>query len=147
MPKLSPNFSLNEFTRSQLATRSGISNEPPPEIIPHLVTTAHGMELVRHHLGGRPITITSGYRCLRVNRLLNSKDSSDHVQGWAADFVVPGMTPGEIVKEIAIAQIHFHQLINEFNEWVHISFNPAMENEILYIKHEGKKIVTQRGLS
>jgi hypothetical protein len=42
---------------------------------------------------GLPITIASGYRCVGHNLAVGGARDSQHVQGHAADIVVPGVPP------------------------------------------------------
>jgi uncharacterized protein YcbK (DUF882 family) len=51
-------------------------------------------------VAGRPVKVTSGYRCLAHNRRVKSKDTSQHRLGTAADIVIEGLTPKK-VGEIA----------------------------------------------
>ena len=48
---LSPHFSLEELTASEVAARARIDNAPPPEVMDNLVRLAQGLELVRRALG------------------------------------------------------------------------------------------------
>lgn len=120
--QLTLNFTLAEFTRSEIAARRGIDNTPPPDIVEELRATAMVMERVRAILGA-PITITSGYRCLALNRAIGSKDTSAHVWGGAVDFTCPGFgDPLAVAQRLAGRQalLGFDQLIIEFKRWVHI---------------------------
>lgn len=118
---LSKNFSLEEFTRSETASRRGIDNTPDAETIEHLKETALLMEQVRELLG-HPITITSGYRSLKLNSAIGSKPTSDHVLGYAADFVCPAFgSVTEVCHAIMDSTIEYGQLIAEYGAWVHIS--------------------------
>lgn len=136
---LSTHFTLEELTFSQTAAREGIDNTPPPEVVARLKHTALGLEAVRVRLGV-PLSVSSGYRCLALNRLLGSKDSSAHVQGDAADFIAPGFgSPATVVSSLKDAGIAFDQLIVEFGRWVHISFAPAMRGELLVIDTHGTR--------
>ena len=140
MTQLSANFSLEEFTRSETASRRGLSNEPDAETIGHLRETAALLEQVRELLG-HPITITSGYRSLKVNSAIGSKPTSDHVQGYAADFVCIGY--GDVTAvchAIMDSAIQYHQLIHEFNSWIHISANPKMARMALTIDGNGTRV-------
>ena len=49
--RLSASFTLAEFCESDTATRLGIDNSPPPEIVERLRVTAMRMEKVRGALG------------------------------------------------------------------------------------------------
>lgn len=128
--KLSPNFTLEEFTHSNTAIRAGISNEPTPQILARLKIVAASLEQVRALLR-RPITITSGYRSPALNDLVpGSSDTSAHTQGYAADFKVNGLTPFQVCQAIMKSGIHYDQLIHEYppSGWTHISVDPRMRS-------------------
>jgi len=139
MTQLSNHFTLEEFTRSETASRRNLNNEPDAETIEHLKETAALMEQVRELLG-HPITITSGYRSLKVNSAVGSKPTSDHVQGYAADFVCSAYgSPREICHAIMDSTIAYHQLIHEYEAWIHISANPKMARQNLTIDAQGTR--------
>jgi zinc D-Ala-D-Ala carboxypeptidase len=147
---LSPNFTLREFTDSATAVARGWENVPPPEVMENLRTTAAGLEAVRSLLTtivGHPvpIIITSGYRSLRLNRAIGSRDTSQHVLGEAADFRAPQFgTSAQIVSTIAKSPIRFDQLISESTRsgarWVHISFGSRARGEVLEINENGTRL-------
>ncbi len=139
--QLSTNFKLNEFTTSQTATRKGIDNTAPAPIIERLRMLANTLEQVRTLLGNHSIRISSGYRCLALNRAIGSGDTSAHVQGYAVDFTCPGFgTPKEVANKIAQSDIKFDQLIYE-GTWVHLSIDPKNKRELL-TAHFGKSKTT-----
>jgi len=78
--QLSQNFKLNEFTTSQTATRKGIDNTAPAPIVERLRMVANTLEQIRTLLGNHSIRISSGYRCLALNRAIGSGDSSAHTR-------------------------------------------------------------------
>lgn len=126
--QLSPNFYLSEFLISAEAVRRGISNTPDPLAIQALFKTAKLLEQVRSLLGNKIITISSGFRCLALNRAIGSGDTSQHLTGDAADFNCRAFgTPLQVAAAIAKSSIKFGQLIQEGN-WVHIS-NPRGHND------------------
>lgn len=136
--RLSRNFKLSEFTASDTAKRFGLDNSAPPEILAHLFITAAGMERVREALGGKPIIVTSGYRSPEVNAKVGSKPGSAHCQGWAVDFKCPSVgKPADIVRILKHAAdgdgLEFDQLINEYDAWVHISFDPRARGQVFRI--------------
>jgi zinc D-Ala-D-Ala carboxypeptidase len=147
MTKIGQHFSLEDFTRSDLAARSNINNSVPPELLPNLEKTVVVLEAIRRYLTGVagkdiPVNVTSGYRCLALNRLLNSKDSSDHVGACAADIKAPEFGSAYSVAMTLskmIDQLNIGQLIYEFDSWVHISWvkpiNPA--NRVITINKQG----------
>lgn len=140
MNYLSPHFTLAEFTASETAARRGIDNTPPPAVMAALLKTAQGMEAVRVRLGGAPITVSSGFRSLELNRAIGSRDTSQHVKGEACDFICPRFgTPRQVVDAIKDSGIEFDQLILEFNRWVHISFTDKPRHQVLVIDRDGTR--------
>ena len=122
MKNLSKYFSLRELTFSKIAEDHNINNTPTPAILETLKYTASQLDKVRELLG-KPVNISSGYRCLQVNRRLGSKDSSQHLKGEAVDFKCELFgSPKKVFDKIRESNIQFDQLILEFNSWVHISF-------------------------
>lgn len=120
--QLSKYFTLAEFTVSQTASRNGINNNPPEEVLERLIHTAECMEKVRKLLGN-PINISSGYRSPELNAAVKGATTSQHLTGEACDFTCPRFgTPRQIVDKIRKSAIDFDQLILEFDSWVHISF-------------------------
>lgn len=135
--KLSEHFSLDEFTASETALRRGIDNTPSPAVTERLRMLAATLEQVRSLLGNNSIRISSGYRCLELNRAIGSGDLSAHVLGYAVDFTCPKFgTPKEVANKIAQSPIKFDQLIYE-GTWVHLSIDPKNKRELL-TAHFGK---------
>ena len=123
--RLTPHFTLEEFTYSETATRLGIDNTPTIAVRQNLEILALGLENVRELLG-TPIYVSSGYRCLELNNILKSKPTSSHVKGLAADIRPSGgYTANSIVFAIVNSDIPYDQVINEYDSWVHISFAEA----------------------
>lgn len=128
--QLSTHFRLSEFTASQTATRRGIDNTPPRDVVDALKRTALGLEAVRSLLMA-PIIISSGYRSPALNKAIGGAKSSQHVKGEAVDFICPGFgSPKEVCEAIARSNLRFDQLIYE-GTWVHISFADTNRREVL----------------
>lgn len=133
------NFNPDDFFKSDTVYRlnndscknNDIINYPEPDkeqaILPCLMVLADKLQEIRSLLG-KPITINSAYRCLELNRLIGSKDNSQHIQGQAADFICPAFgSPQEIVKALMDNKITVDQCLVE-RSWVHLS-----------IKHNGNR--------
>lgn len=121
---LTRDFALSEFIRSDVATRRGYDNTPPPKVLENIRRVlAPGMQAIRDILG-KPVHITSGYRSPLLNAVVGGARNSQHVLGLAADFVVPRMgDPYHVCNYLltyAVA-LRWDQLIFE-GEWVHIGF-------------------------
>lgn len=139
--KLSPHFTLGEMLRSQKADELKTTNQyaPSDEIIANLTKLCQNvLEPLRTAITlekgfDTPIRITSGYRCEAVNAAVGGVNIpghlSQHTKGEAADTHVDGMTIEEwyqFIRHFARQNpsFKFDQLIQEFNCWAHISFNP-----------------------
>jgi len=62
--RLTKNFTLSEFTKSNTALRLGINNEPTKEGVIKLGLLAAFLQRIRDCIG--PLRITSGYRSPQV---------------------------------------------------------------------------------
>jgi hypothetical protein len=135
---MTPHFSYEEAVRSETAARLGIDNTPPADIRETIRWVAHQMEDVRTFLG-HPITVTSWYRCPKLNEAVRSKPTSQHIKGEAVDFVCPAFgTPRAIVAALRRSAIPFDQLILEYADtsgggWTHISFTDDPRGQVLAI--------------
>jgi zinc D-Ala-D-Ala carboxypeptidase len=127
--KLTPNFLLAEFTRSETAARLQLSNEPNAEHLANLRVAALGMEMVRLILG-KPIRVTSGYRAPAVNRAVGGTATSAHALGFAVDFIVGNLGLAAAARAL-VGRLPYDQLIYEHNRCVHISFDPRLRGEEL----------------
>jgi hypothetical protein len=135
--QLTPHFTLAELCNSDTATRLGIDNDPRNQVlnsaridpVEALRETAKMLEGIRHFLSGEagteiPIRISSGYRCLALNRVLGSKDNSEHLTGFAVDWTAPDFgSPYEVALALrgAMAFLGIGQLIHEYGRWIHTS--------------------------
>ena len=144
---LSTNFSLDEFTASQEATRHDIANKPNEKAVENLRMLAALLEQVRKLLGSHSIHISSGYRSIALNRHIGSNDTSAHIRGHAADFTCPSFgTPLAVAKEIAESNLKFDQLIYE-GTWVHISCDPQNRRQLLTARFKGGKTFYTTGIT
>jgi zinc D-Ala-D-Ala carboxypeptidase len=125
---LSPNFTLEELTVSEIAARKGLDNTPNATEVANLVRVAELLEKVRALLG-KPILVNSAFRSKQVNDAVGSRDTSQHRLGCAADIRVPGMSPKQVVQACIDAKLPFDQVIEEFDSWTHISVPNTKEQQ------------------
>ena len=141
---LSPHFELREFIASRKAKEHGIDNTPPEEAVENLrALCQHTLEPLREALG-LPIIITSGFRTMALNNLLaHASNTSQHMQGRAADLYVGKGSREELIKafrEILLNPgIDFDQLIL-YPTFIHVSFVSKEKNRrgILLARSDGK---------
>ena len=147
--KLSNNFWLIEFTRSDLAKRMGISNKPSKEHLENIkLLCAEVLEPIREHFD-TPIYISSGYRSVELNKKTpNASKTSQHSTGEAVDIDMDGsiISNADVFNYIK-DNLAFDQLIWEFGTdsnpaWVHVSFESSgkQRKEILIAVISGGKI-------
>jgi zinc D-Ala-D-Ala carboxypeptidase len=140
--KLTANFSLAEMLESGTARRKGLQEQfdPPSEIISSLqLLCIHILQPLRDHVG--PISISSGYRCPRLNKAVKGAKNSQHLKGEAADIQAVGdMTNKMLFDAIKSLNLPYTQLLWEYGTirnpaWVHVSYTPNVppKRQILYI--------------
>jgi len=126
--KLSDNFLLTEFTKSQTAERKGIVNKPNEIHVIAMESLCHNvLERVRSAFA-KPININSGYRSVALCEAIGSKSTSQHCDGEAADIEIYGVSNYDLAKYIE-NNLNFDQLILECwdgidpnSGWVHVSY-------------------------
>ena len=149
--KLTANITLDELTKSQVAERKGINNNPNPAQIENLKALATNiLQPVRSHFD-RPLIISSGFRCAQLCTEIGSKISSQHTAfdgAAAADFEIPGVDNRELALYIK-NELDYDQLILEFyrdNEptsgWIHCSYSTDQNrNQSLRAQRVDGKVV------
>ena len=148
---ITPHFTLEEFVASSVAAARGIDNTLPQELLPQARKTLEMMERIREELSRQaghtiPISLSSGFRCLPLNRAVGSKDDSDHPKAAACDWTAPTFgTPLQIAQALApyVSALGIGQLIYENpapgRVWVHTG-EPAQSrpaNRIISILPSG----------
>jgi len=146
------NFSIKEFTDSVKAKELRIDNSLPEGLEDIAESTLQMMQGIRDHLSAVkddevPITITSGYRCPKLNKAIGGGLVSDHLKAMAVDFRAPAFgTPIEVARELSkhVDALGIGQLINEYPErgsdgWVHVSTRKPVKafNRVITITQAG----------
>lgn len=132
--RLTKNFKLSEFTKSETAQRLRIDNIPPFEsaISLQALSTAI-LQPLRDEINS-PIQITSGYRSDELNKAVGGKENSQHTLGQAADISSPqGLTI--IIEAIRELGLDFDQMIVYAPRgFLHISYKRTGNNrgQIIY---------------
>lgn len=127
-------FSVEELCESDIAKKYNINNEPSESIRANLVYLIENLLDPIRELYGKPIYVSSGYRCPTLNNHPKIKGSktSDHLKGFAAD--IYAKDPADNIKlfEIAKSLPEWDQIINEKPKglnnaprWVHVSLRRA----------------------
>ena len=134
---------MKHFTINELIQTTHGQNTPNKEQIENLTLLVEKvLDPARDELEA-PIKITSGFRSIEVNKIINGAKNSQHLTGQAAD-----LTCFDNKKLFRILQdMEFDQLIYEFGtetqpSWVHVSYsNVVNRNQVLRaIKSKGKTV-------
>lgn len=131
-------FTLTELIKSATATRLKIDNTPTAEAKQNLVNLVDKILDPLREAYGKPIIVTSGYRCPKLNKAVGGSISSQHMTGMAVDIRTTSDLPEDnrkLYDLIIKLNLPFDQLINEYNfDWVHVSYSPRNRKQILAIK-------------
>lgn len=133
--KLTPNFTVREFTISPTADRFGIDNTPNAQEIQNLRTLCEKiLQPARDALG--PLKISSGFRSEALNRSVGGTPTSDHRLGFAADVTPINVGTRQLAEWIVRNVPEFDQVILEFGtlanpNWIHISAAPRKRKQVL----------------
>jgi zinc D-Ala-D-Ala carboxypeptidase len=149
--KLSENFYLSEFLKSNVAMRKNLSNEPTTHQIGQMkILCEELLQPIRDCLG--PIGINSGFRSEELNKALGGAHryidgvytaTSQHCKGQAADLryidVNKKLNNKAIWDCVLDCGLEFDQMINEFDyAWIHISFNKGHNRNALLEAYRGE---------
>ena len=132
-------FDLAELTKSDTAKKLGIDNIPNGFEKDHLFALythiIHPLEIALK----KEIHVSSGFRSRALNDAVGGSPSSLHLQGKAVDMYVDGMTTEELFQFVIHQEsLKFDQCIQEFDQWVHVSYDPDKEvqrRDILRAQH------------
>jgi len=152
--RLSKNFTMAEFTKSQTAERKGIDNTPQGEHLDAAKALFENVvQKVREHFG--VTVINSGYRSPALNEAVGGSSKSQHCKGEAADIECPGTANADVANWI-VDNLDFDQVILEFytpgipdSGWVHVSYKADGSNRksILTAKRVDGKTVYENGIN
>lgn len=124
--QLTEHFTLEELTVSPTAKKLGLPNTPTAEHIANMKYCCEKiLEPVRAKFG--KVQVNSSYRAPAVNKAVGGSKTSQHVNGQAIDFEVPGVDNKKVADWVA-DNLEFDQVILEFytagdknSGWVHAS--------------------------
>ena len=133
--RISKNFTLAELTKSNTATRLGISNTPDKEGIHKLrLLATELLQPLRNAVGA--LRVTSGYRSAQLSEAVGSSSNSQHCRYEAVDmqYVKRGkMDNIKIYDALIDLDLDYDQCILEFGnatehidptepDWIHLSW-------------------------
>ena len=116
-------FTYSELLKSDTALKHKLWNGVPKEAEENLRALVDVVLDPLREAYGRPIRVSSGYRCPKLNRLVGSSPNSQHTRGEAADIQPVVGNEGDLDKlaQILIANGKFDQLIL-YPTFIHVSY-------------------------
>jgi uncharacterized protein YcbK (DUF882 family) len=121
-------FTLKELTKSATASRLKIDNTPDANVIQNLNALVNNILDPLREAYGKPIIVSSGYRCPKLNKAVGGVPTSQHMLGQAADIhtvsdsVEDNKKLYELIRKL---DLPVDQCINEYNyNWIHVSYGP-----------------------
>ena len=147
--KLTQHFTLEEMTRSAVATRRRINNTPGEKEIAHLRALCEKVLEPIRAAWGQPVVVSSGYRSPLLNKIVGGSKTSEHVGGYAADIRSLSDSSEDNKKLLKLIlgmkNLPFRQIINEHPNkdgspnWIHISYNPEHPKQRSILTYSGGK--------
>lgn len=134
-------FTIGEMIYSSTAIKQGINNcGTNPEIERNMIALIENvLDPARIKLG-KPIFVTSGFRCARLNQELKGARNSQHTVGEAADLQCIDEPTTQRLFDI-LQTMNVDQLIWEHNrqtgaKWIHVSYKRTgmNRNEVLKLE-------------
>ena len=134
-------FNLSQYTKSDKAVRLGINNNPSVQVVNNLKKVHKNCIKIAWEQIAEPknlqLIITSGYRSAKLNKIIGSKPSSQHIRGQAVDFEILGISNFKLWYKLINIIPSYDQLILEFHNkkkfqsgWVHISYVGKRKNRM-----------------
>ena len=120
-------FTIAELCASSTATAKGIDNTPTPGITQNLERLVANVLDPLRESWGKPIVVTSGYRCPELNKAVGGAKNSHHMQGMAADISTGNKVDNRrLFQKILDLGLPFTQLIDEKGfSWIHVSYDTS----------------------
>ena len=131
-------FTMKEMTKSSTAEKLGFINKPLQSDIDNLDELVTKVLDPLREAWGKPIRVTSGYRCVRLNKAVGGVQNSQHTKGQAAD--LQPIKYSEIEQFISFVRDwcthnEFDQCIIETSKtgkWIHISYAKGKNRKKLF---------------
>ena len=116
-------FTISELLHSDTALKHKLWNGAPKEAEENLRALVDEVLDPLREAYGKPIRVSSGYRCPQLNRLVGGSLNSQHMRGEAADIqpVIGKESDLDTLVRILIANGKFDQLIL-YPTFIHVSY-------------------------
>lgn len=127
-------FSIKELCKSNTAIRLKINNTPSKDIELRLTSFIEEVLDPIREKYGKPISVSSGYRCEALNKAVGGAKSSFHLKGCAADLYCKTNAQTKEVFNVAKQLGKYTELFYERSGssiWVHIAYDPSSKKKVI----------------
>lgn len=137
---LTPHFTIEELAGTSVEKYKKLNLLKAQEQMGKMYMLAGFAERVREIIG-KPVIITSGFRCKELNKAIGGAITSQHVFAEAIDIVVKGMTVQDVFNRIVTSDLKYNQIIIDRNksgsQWVHLSIGSYKQK----LQFDGKQYI------
>lgn len=137
---LTPHFTIEELAGTSNEQYKKLNLLKAQEQMGKMYMLAGFAERVREIIG-KPVIITSGFRCKELNKAIGGAITSQHTLCEAIDIVVKGMRCEDVFNRIVTSDLKYNQIIIERNskgsQWVHISIGSYKQK----LQFDGKQYI------
>lgn len=138
-------FTIEEMVKSNTAQAKGIDNTPPKWVEQNLNQLIIAVLQPLRVWYGKPIYVTSGYRCEELNKAVGGAKYSGHLYGYAADITVNNAEENRKLFDYIINYLSFDKCIDEHNgQWVHVSFRKGNNRYEAMREYDGQYVYVTR---
>lgn len=131
--RISRDFTWGEMIRSRTADAYEIENRPGTVEMVAIERLVKELLQPLRDLYGKPIRISSGYRCDKLNKLVGGVATSQHLKGEAADCVVSNTE--EFIEILQDSGLVFDQVIwYRKRDFVHLSLKGSGNRRVINYK-------------
>lgn len=138
--QLVPHFTLEELCTTSHEKYRLLNLDEAQKQMGKMYMLAGFAERVREIIG-KPVIITSGFRCKELNKAIGGAITSQHTLCEAIDIVVKGMRCEDVFNRIVTSDLKYNQIIIERNskgsQWVHISIGSYKQK----LQFDGKQYI------
>ena len=128
-------FTITELCYSNTANRLGIINKCRQEHLTNLIALVENILDPLRDWYGKPVSISSGYRCPALNKAVKGSATSQHMNGQAADIDTGNRQQNKLLFDYIQKNLSFDQLIDESNfAWIHVSYQVDDNNRKQVLK-------------
>ena len=134
-------FTISELLHSDTAIARKIWNGANHEQEENLTALVEKVLDPLRLFYGKPIRVSSGFRCPTLNRAVGGVSNSQHLRGEAADLDTGSFAENRKLAQLIVKnRLPFDQLIDEANyAWIHVSHKRNGGNRGQILRMRGGK--------